>query len=117
MHASAQNSPECPCLEGDVYYENFESNGLGLDSNYGEVTIFRCRRCGCFWLNYLMEYEHLTAAGRWFRGLITPEVANSLKANDAQQVLEGLEWYFRGGSAFQGKIVKVPSGQLKFWLQ
>jgi hypothetical protein len=28
------------------------------------------------WLHYLMECEYLTAAGRWFRNVITPEIAS-----------------------------------------
>src|SRR2546430_11648123 len=47
------------------------------------------------WLHYLMEYEYLTAAGRWFRGPITPKIAASVTAANATNVLEELDWYFR----------------------
>ena len=115
MHASGQNPQECPCLSGDVDYQNFEDKFVGVDGDFGEVTVSQCKRCGQFWLHYLMEYEHLTAAGRWFRGPITPKVAASVTAANATKLLEKLDWYFRGGSAFGGTFRTSP-GQLKQWL-
>jgi hypothetical protein len=112
-----EQTEQCPCLAGDFYYEHFESKYLGMDEDYGETTVFKCRRCGRHWLEYFMQYEGMTAAGRWFRGLVTPEVAASATAQSTTSILEGLECYYRGGSAFGGSIVKVRSGQLKFWLE
>jgi len=116
MHASEQSSHECRCLEGNRYYENFEDWFLGEDAQFGQVTISQCKQGGRLWLDYLMEYEHRTAEGRWFRGLITPEIAAFVTPATAQKVLEGLDWYFLGGSAFGGKVSRIPSGQLKYWL-
>ncbi len=107
---------ECPCLEGDIYHQNFEERSLGVDRDFGEATVWRCRCRGRYWLEYQVEYEYLTAAGRWFRGLITSEAAASARAESAKQILEGLDWYFRGGSAFGGKVTKTVPGQLKYWL-
>jgi hypothetical protein len=107
---------DCPCLQGDVYHQSFEGKSLGMDDDYGEVSIKRCKRCGRYWLHYLMEYEYLTRAGRWFRGLITPEMAASVTTATAKSTLESLDWYFRGGSAFGGKVIRTNSGQLKYWL-
>jgi hypothetical protein len=36
-------------------------------------------------LHYLMECEYLTAAGRWFRRVITPEIAVSVKPATAKK--------------------------------
>jgi len=116
MQENSQHLPDCKCLAGDFYYTNFDRRELGMDSEYGEVSVDRCKWCGRYWLTYLMEYEHLTAAGRWFRGVVTPEIASSLTAQSAKQILEGLEWYFRGGSAFDGKVIRTSPGQLKHWL-
>ena len=116
MHASGQKPRECPCLSGDTSYRDFEDRLVGVDRDFGEVTVSQCKRCGQFWLHYLMEYEHLTAAGRWFRGPITPKIAASVTAANATKVLEELDWYFRGGSAFGGKILRTSPGQLKQWL-
>ena len=114
MQTSGQNPQECPCIAG--HHQDFENRFVGVDRDFGEVTVARCKRCGRFWLHYLMEYEYLTAAGRWFRGVITPEIAASVKPATAKEVLEGLDWYFRGGSAFGGKVVRTSPGQLKYWL-
>ena len=111
-----EQQQECACLQGDTFYQNFEERSLGVDSEFGEAAIWRCKRCGRYWLEYCVEYEHLTAAGRWFRGVIAPEVARSADVASAKRVLEGLDWYFRGGSAFGGKVIKTVRGQLQYWL-
>jgi hypothetical protein len=118
MQTSGQNPKECPCfLEADTHQQNLlEERFVGSDSDFGEVTVERCTRCGRFWLHYLIEYEYLTAAGRWFCGVITPEAAVSMNAASAKKMLEKLDWYFRGGSAFGGKVLKTSPGQLKYWL-
>lgn len=105
----------CPCLEGDVFFQNFERREVGDDSDFGEVSVNKCKRCGRDWLEYFIEYESFSAAGRWFRGVVAPEAANSVKPSEAKATLESLEWYFRGGSAFGGRVVKT-SGALKAWL-
>ena len=114
MQPSGQDPQECPCVAG--VHQDFENSFVGVDRDFGEVTVAHCKRCGRFWLHYLVEYEYLTAAGRWFRGVITPEIAASVKPETAQEVLEGLDWYFRGGSAFGGQVLKTSPGQLKYWL-
>jgi hypothetical protein len=106
---------KCPCLEGDAYYQNFEERSLGMDPDLQEATVWRCKRCGRYWLEDHVEYEYLTAAGRWFRGVITPEVAGSADAESAKSILEGLDWYLQGRSAFGGKVIRTLPGQLKYW--
>ena len=114
MQTPGQNPQECPCLAGEPH--DSENTFIGVDSDFGEVSVARCKVCGRFWLHYLMEYEYLTAAGRWFSGVITPEVAATIEPEAAKEVLEGLDWYFRGGSAFGGEVLRTASGQLKYWL-
>jgi len=88
---------------------------VGADDQYGEVIVFRCTRCGRCWLHYLMEYEYLTAAGRWLEGEILPEVAASLKPNDAVQLFDEMEWFHCSGSAFGDKLRRV-TGPAATWL-
>ena len=107
---------ECQCLGGDAPYTSYKVRRVGMDLDFGEVSVLRCKGCGRFWLRYLLEYEHLTTAGRWFLGLINSEVASSLKATKAKKVLESLDWYYRGGSAFGGEVIRTSPGQLKYWL-
>jgi len=116
MQDALTKARDCSCWSGDAPYTSYEERRVGMDGDFGEVTVLRCKSCGRFWLKYLMEYEHLSAAGRWFLGSIRPEVARSLKASQAKRVLESLEWYYRGGSAFGGKVIRTSPGQLKYWL-
>lgn len=97
-------------------HTHYEERSIGMDQDFGEVSVLRCNSCGRFWLKYLMEYEHLTGAGRWFLGLIGPKAAASMKAANAKKVLESLDWYYRGGSAFGGKVIRTSPGQLRHWL-
>jgi len=105
----------CPCLEGDVHFQNFDRREVGDGPDFGEVSINKCKRCGRDWLEYFIEYEYFTASGRWFRGVVAPATAASINPADVKTILEGLEWYFRGGSAFGGRVMKT-SGPLKHWL-
>lgn len=116
MQGAEKKVQECSCLSGDMPYTSYEERRIGMDEDFGEVSVLRCKSCGRFWLKYLMEYEHLTGAGRWFLGLIGPEVASSLKATKATKVLESLDWYYRGGSAFGRNVIRTSPGRLKYWL-
>jgi hypothetical protein len=116
MQNSTPDHAECPCLAGNLSFQDFDERGVGDDSLGGEVAVLRCKRCGQFWLRYLMEYPHLTAAGRWIQGPITPEIAASVVPEAARELLEKLGWYFRGGSAFNGKIIETSPGKLNLWL-
>jgi len=116
MQNPASIPPECPCQAGDVFYLNFDERPIGDDSRGGEVSVLRCKRCGQFWLHYLMEYPHLAGAGRWIHGPITPEIAATMEAEMARKVLDGLDWYFRGGSAFDGRVTKTQPGRIDLWL-
>ena len=106
----------CPCLIVDTHVEYVgQITYLGSDDQFGEVSVHKCKRCGRHWLHYLMEYEYLTASGRWFRGVISPDTAATLQPKDATAVFDKLEWYFRGGSAYGGKVL-TTRGPLKQWL-
>ena len=103
------------CSSNDNTPHELEKRYLGADDHYGEVTVFRCTRCGRCWLHYLMEYEYLTASGRWCEGEISPEVAASLKPNDAIPLFDKMEWFHCSGSAFGGKLRRV-TGPIATWL-
>ena len=103
------------CSEADNLPHEMEKRSVGVDDHYGEVTVFRCTRCGRCWLHYFIEYEYLTAAGRWLEGEITPEVAASLKPKDALPLFDKMEWFHCSGSAFGGKLRRV-TGPAAIWL-
>lgn len=94
-------------------YLDYERVGLGMDKSngtYADVALETCKHCGAIWLNYHFEYEHLTASGRWYRGIISPEVAQSVTPETALGILESLPWWLFGGSYFDhaGRRCEAP---------
>jgi hypothetical protein len=76
---------------------------LGMDRHYAEITLLRCRDCGQFWLRYFYENEAFTRSGRWYLGAITPEQRAALSPERAKAMLESLDWYYYGGSFYDGR--------------
>jgi hypothetical protein len=97
----------CSCLTAPLPYDHYaQVRFVGVDEaegRFGEVSVWRCKRCGRHWLRYLLEYEHLPESGRYFMGLITPEAAEALKPDAAIRHLDSLEWHLYGGSYFRGQ--------------
>lgn len=96
---------ECRCMNPPFYYLDFESISLGEDEtdkvNSTEVTIETCKSCGSKWLRYFFEHPLFAHSATWYRGLITDEIARSVRADNAIALIESLEWYFRGGSFYK----------------
>ncbi len=82
-----------------------------MDEHYAQVTILVCPACDQHWLRYFYEVEAFTASGRWYLGAISAEQAAHLTAAEALATLEGLDWYFYGGSYFSGRIGRA-SGEI-----
>ncbi len=78
-----------------------------MDENFGEASLHVCPDCGQYWLRYFYEVEAFTASGRWYLGAITAEQASALTADQARSILEGLDWYYYGGSYFSGRSGKA----------
>ena len=76
---------------------------LGLDNHLAEVSVLICQDCGQHWLRYFYEVEAFTGSGRWYLGAITPDQFITLTVEQAKAMLEGLGWYYYGGSYFQGR--------------
>jgi hypothetical protein len=72
----------CNCLNESMRFDQYNQvKDIGIDETngrFGEVTVWQCKNCGCYWLHYFVEYEAFTGSGRYFMGLITPEIANTL---------------------------------------
>lgn len=100
-------NPPCICLREPMqFYEYEEIQYIGVDETngrYGDVTLKKCKKCDRYWLHYLVEYEAFTASGRYFMGLITPEIAQTLSPDLAVSYLNSLEWHLYAGSYFYGK--------------
>ena len=95
----------CECFHAP-YTHLGPARELGMDSRFAEVSVLDCRRCGQHWLRYFYEVEAFTGSGRWYLGAITPEHLSSLNPENAKVMLEGLGWYFYGGSYFEGRSGK-----------
>lgn len=79
---------------------------MGIDETngrFGEVSLKQCKVCGQLWLHYFVEYESFTGSGRYFMGMISPEVAETISAESAVEYLNELEWHLYAGSFFSGK--------------
>lgn len=99
-----ESPTSCACLRGEFPPGSFERIFLGIDDLYAEVSVDRCTSCGRNWLHYLLEFEGVGGSGRWYRGLIGPDVAFSHR--NAALIFEQLEEYWAGGSRFEGKVLR-----------
>jgi hypothetical protein len=106
-----QESPDVSCACFNVPYKNLtNSRELGMDKSFAEVSVLACPSCGQHWLRYFYEQEAFTASGRWYLGAITPEQLSALTADNAKSFLEGLDWYYYGGSYYDGRTGKISGG-------
>ena len=101
-HHRPEQAASCGCFTAPY---QFLVNGkeLGMDDNFAEVSLLICSVCGQRWLRYFYEVEAFTASGRWYLGAINAEQASLLRAEEAKATLEGLSWYFYGGSYYGGR--------------
>jgi hypothetical protein len=106
----AADGDECACLSVPFASLTLEAE-LGMDAALGEASLWRCTRCGRAWLRYLYELEGFTGSGRWYLGTIPRPDFATLDASRCRQTLETLDWYFFGGSYFDGRTGKA-SGPL-----
>ncbi len=94
---------KCRCLKPPFKGEDYDVASVGIDETngrYGDVEIETCKHCGQKWLRYFVEYEGFTKSGRWYRGILTPEMQQLLTPENAVQLLESLPAHFYGGSFF-----------------
>jgi hypothetical protein len=85
---------------------DYDSTMIGVDETngrFGEVSVETCKACGQMWLRYFVEYEFFSESGRWYRGPVTPEMVESLKPEQAPELLASLPWRFSGGSYFRSQ--------------
>ena len=90
---------ECKCMTPPLDYTDYESRSVGFHP-YGEVRVERCRHCGRHWLEYKYQNEAYTGSGRWYRGIVSPEVAAVATVDSALDIIDALPWHLCGGSYF-----------------
>ena len=101
-HHLSDQAGSCGCFAAPDHFLIFDK-ALGMDDNFAEVSLLVCSACAQPWLRYFYELEAFTASGRWYLGAITVEQAALTTAAEAKSMLEGLSWYFFGGSYFGGR--------------
>lgn len=97
---------ECACAGGKFGGSGFERKELGMDRYYGEVSLHRCKRCRRLWLHYYYVNESFSKSGRWYHGLVPRKLEDSISCENALEILGKLDWYYCGGSFYDGKIGK-----------
>lgn len=97
---------KCTCETPSTYSPNWDVLMEGVDETegrFGDVSVRRCPQCSKLWLCYHVEYEAFSKSGRWFRCLIAGNELKHIKPENAVDVIGRSEWYFRGGSYFNGE--------------
>jgi hypothetical protein len=104
---SALKQTFCECLQQPMGLNRYTHiKHLGIDQTHGRfgaVDVLQCNVCSRYWLQYFIDYEGFTASGRYFMGLITPEIAELLSPDQAVDFLSSLDWHLYGGSFFGRK--------------
>lgn len=95
-------SEPCGCFATPLSHL-ISARELGMDRRFAEVSVLVCRDCGQHWLRYFYEIEAFTASGRWYLGAVTPEQISALTSENAKETLERLDWYYYGGSYYEGR--------------
>ncbi len=94
----------CACNEaGPRYPHAIVERQVGRDETKGRfanVDVIRCGQCGQLWINYLVEHEGFTAAGRWGSALIDEARAKTITPEEAPAYIEAAPWLIDGGSYY-----------------
>ena len=88
----------CRCQQPPFRYLDFAREQIGMDAFNADVSIDTCKACGSLWLVYLIEEEHYTKSGRWWRVPISAAERKALAADNARAIIERSQWCFVGGS-------------------
>lgn len=103
---------DCTCLQGDFFYRNFQISYLGGDSPLIEVEVWTCLKCDRRWLSVLDDPQIYDDAGKWYKGLISPEAIPSISqgnvVENALRFLSSLDWYYCGGLHWQDQGIQTP---------
>lgn len=94
----------CICLDAQCRPDAFETTRVDLYRTEGwlhTIDLCRCAQCGRLWLRYSLDHEASTGWGRWYRGLVAAEAAESLTPESAGALFGRLEWHFYGGPYYR----------------
>jgi hypothetical protein len=90
---------DCKCHRPPILYTDYRDVRELDEDCWFTVTSEVCRFCGATWLH--VKYEtSISHSGRWWRGIVSPEIAASATAENALDILDGLAWHLVGGGHF-----------------
>ncbi|GAB0157054.1 hypothetical protein CHRYSEOSP005_23230 [Chryseobacterium sp. Alg-005] len=94
----------CMCEKPASNHTDYRSSTVGIDhtnGRYADVSILQCKLCQRIWVHYLVELEHFSRSGKWYKGIVSKKDLSSITPENALDYLENLEWYLYGGSFFE----------------
>ena len=73
--ADQSQSIQCLCYDAKARYTVFCEQPIGTEqAHYADISLLTCNYCRSIWLRFLLEYEAFSGSGRYYRGLISPEI-------------------------------------------
>jgi hypothetical protein len=85
----------CACLSPFGIHP-FDRRDIGETSRGAELSIDTCR----VWIHYFFEDHIHEYSGRWFRGIVDPNRAAALDADEAVALLNAMPWKLYNGSYY-----------------
>lgn len=90
------------------HYQNFDSAWVGMDIHGGEVTLLTRKGAPqVLYVRYYITWEASPHSGRWFCGPVVAAQVAELNPNNALALLGNLDYYYAGGSYFEGNILET----------
>lgn len=108
------NKINCVCETPPLLYLNYISCCIGVDktNGYADVDIMQCIHCKRKWLKYLVEFEHISKSGRWYKGIVHEKDLYQITPENSIKYIEELDWYLYGGSYFSSSGM-IGSGKIE----
>lgn len=104
---TAGDDHSCDCVRRGPVAQRAATTFLGVDETAGrfaDVEVVDCAACGRTWLVYRWEVEGIPRSGRWYAGVVSPDVVTRVAPEAAPHVLESLAWHLCGGTYFGGAV-------------
>jgi hypothetical protein len=102
-----KQNTNCRCAKPPFYYKDYEINIFGEDSTYGEISINKCKKCGTYWLKYLIDEPQYTKSGRWWWVEISKNQSESLTLEDVKDYIMSQDVCWVGGSFYEQGIHEI----------
>lgn len=90
------------------HYQNFDSTWIGSDAQGGEVELLARKGAPqVLYVRYYIAWEAMSRSGRWFCGPVVASQVTGLTPDNALELLASLDYYYGGGSYYEGHILEL----------